>query len=229
MLLKGDTDSLVFLPMPFSCCRAWVNNGSEFLYGCNFFFMPNHSAVLSNLVVKRPCYWTFNSFWPSDAILWHRSGSTLAMVKACCPTHKVNSWINIDNLKAMSQENFQPSVTKIGLKITYLNLNWSLPGSNELTISDPVLHNWITYSVPSHYLNICHLQKQGHIEWHSIANLLKFQWMYFMAFQCKSLEIPMNVFYVSLNKFSMTKFNVIPTIPTINTHQQRQTLIINLS
>ena len=35
----------------------------------------------------------FNSLWPSDAIWWHRSGSTLAQVRACCltaPSHYLN-------------------------------------------------------------------------------------------------------------------------------------------
>ena len=31
-------------------------------------------------------HWFFNSLWPSDAIRWHRSGSTLAQVMACCLT-----------------------------------------------------------------------------------------------------------------------------------------------
>ena len=34
-----------------------------------------------------------NSLWPSNAIYWHRSGSTLAQVMACCltaPSHYLN-------------------------------------------------------------------------------------------------------------------------------------------
>ena len=37
----------------------------------------------------------FNSLWPSDAIWWHRSGSTLAQVMACCrtaPSHYLNKF-----------------------------------------------------------------------------------------------------------------------------------------
>ena len=37
-----------------------------------------------------PCYqfesYQFNSLWPSDAVWWHISGSTLAQVMACCRT-----------------------------------------------------------------------------------------------------------------------------------------------
>ena len=40
---------------------------------------------------------TLNSLWPSDAIWWHRSGSTLAQVMACCltaPSHYLNQcWL----------------------------------------------------------------------------------------------------------------------------------------
>ena len=37
----------------------------------------------------------FNSLWPGDAIWWHRSGSTLAQVMACClmaPSHYLNQY-----------------------------------------------------------------------------------------------------------------------------------------
>ena len=38
---------------------------------------------------------TFNSLWPSDAIWWQKSQSTLAQVMACClmaPSHYQNQW-----------------------------------------------------------------------------------------------------------------------------------------
>ena len=44
-------------------------------------------------------WWTYliNSSWPSDAIWWHRSGSTLVQVMACCltaPSHYLNQcWV----------------------------------------------------------------------------------------------------------------------------------------
>ena len=39
------------------------------------------------------------------------------------------------HIRAISQEMPQPSVTKICLKITYLNLHLNFPGANELTAS----------------------------------------------------------------------------------------------
>ena len=36
-----------------------------------------------------------NSLWPSDTIWWHRSGSTLSQLMACCwaaPSHYFNQW-----------------------------------------------------------------------------------------------------------------------------------------
>ena len=41
---------------------------------------------------------TINSFWPSDTIWWHRSGSTLAQVMTCCltaPSHYLNQCCQI--------------------------------------------------------------------------------------------------------------------------------------
>ena len=71
-----------------------------------------------------PSSMSLNSFRPSDAIWRHRSRSTLAQVMACClmaPNHYLNQcWLIISK------------VTKVSLKITYLRLNWNLPGANEL-------------------------------------------------------------------------------------------------
>ena len=47
----------------------------------------------------------FNSLWPSDAIWWHRSGSTMAQVMACCltaPSHYLNQcWLIISEIIPM--------------------------------------------------------------------------------------------------------------------------------
>ena len=74
---------------------------------------------------------SFNSLWPGGTIWQHRSGSTLAQVMACCltaPNHDLNQcWLIINlnsshiHLRAISQEIPQPSITKINLKIAYLN------------------------------------------------------------------------------------------------------------
>ena len=46
----------------------------------------------------------------------------------------------IFNLKAISQEILQPSISKISLIITYLKLYSDFPGANELT--NPVISLW---------------------------------------------------------------------------------------
>ena len=51
---------------------------------------------------------TVNSLWPSDAIWWQRSGSTMAQVMACCltaPSHHLNQcWLVIMKVKWHSSE-----------------------------------------------------------------------------------------------------------------------------
>ena len=46
------------------------------------------------LYFRESWLWTFNSLWPGDAIWWHKSGSTLAIVMVCCglvaPCHHLN-------------------------------------------------------------------------------------------------------------------------------------------
>ena len=52
--------------------------------------------------------YTFNSLWPGDKKWWHRSGSTLAQVMACCltaPSHYLNqSWFIINGVLWHSHE-----------------------------------------------------------------------------------------------------------------------------
>ena len=84
---------------------------------------------------------SFNTLWPRHAIWRHRSGPTLAQVMACClmaPSHYLTQcWLIINKssdhqLKAISQEIPQPSITKVSLKITYITIHANLPGANEL-------------------------------------------------------------------------------------------------
>ena len=87
---------------------------------------------------------TIDSFWPSDTILWQRSGSTLAQVMACCltaPSHYLNQyWLIISEVWwHLYYGNFkrdapQPSITKIGLKITYIKFHLNFLGANELKV-----------------------------------------------------------------------------------------------
>ena len=46
--------------------------------------------LIQNHVAHLVCQCAINSWWPSDALWWHRSGSTMALVMACClmaPSH----------------------------------------------------------------------------------------------------------------------------------------------
>ena len=89
----------------------------------------------------------FNSFWPSEAI-WHRSGSTLAQVMACClmaPSYQPNQWWLIINKvlwhsseDIMMKENLNIPPSKIENCI--LKLHQDLPEDNELTNLPLVLH-----------------------------------------------------------------------------------------
>ena len=81
------------------------------------------------------------SLRPSDAIWRHRSGSTLAKVKLVAWWHQANTWTNVDwssvkssdiHIRAISQEMPQPSIPKMGLKITYLKFHSNFSGANEL-------------------------------------------------------------------------------------------------
>ena len=73
--------------------------------------------------------WAVNSLWPGDAIWWHRSGSTLAQVMACCltaPSHYLNQCGLIyhqQSLVAFIWGQFH----KRYLSHHSLNLAWKLP------------------------------------------------------------------------------------------------------
>ena len=87
--------------------------------------------------------------WPSDTIWQHSSGSTWAQVKAFACWHQAINWSNVDsssvrssdiNLRAISQEIPQPSITQISLKINGLRFYSYLPRDNELMQQT---HRWI--------------------------------------------------------------------------------------
>ena len=75
-----------------------------------------------------------NSLWPSDAIRWHRFGSTLSQH---CLMAKAITWDNSDlssmkschnHLRVISHEIPQPSIINFNLKIVYLKFHSNLPG-----------------------------------------------------------------------------------------------------
>ena len=71
------------------------------------------------VIVHQP---VLNSLWPSDAIWWHRSGSTLAQVMACCltaPSHYLNQcWLIISKVQWQSPEG---NLTRDASAINYYN------------------------------------------------------------------------------------------------------------
>ena len=102
------------------------------------------------------CKSDFDSLGPSDAIWPQRCGSTLAQVMACCltaPSHYMNQcWLIISgiHLRTISQEIPQPSITRISLKIVYLQFLSNLPGANELNSQQTchIFHSGASYRVP---------------------------------------------------------------------------------
>ena len=56
-----------------------------------------NSLMATFISIHLPVH-SLNSLWPSDDIWWHRSGSTLTHVMACCltaPSHYLNQfWLN---------------------------------------------------------------------------------------------------------------------------------------
>ena len=84
-----------------------------------------------------------NSLWPNDTIWWHKSGSTLAQVMACClmaPSHYLNHcWLIFSKVQwHPSESNFTRDTSaishfKISWKIIYLKFCSNLPGANELS------------------------------------------------------------------------------------------------
>ena len=90
-----------------------------------------------NVVAAWCLSFKINSLRPSDAIWRHKSGSTLAQVWLAAWRHQAITWTNVDlssvrssgiHQRAISWEIPQPPFTQVSLKITFLKLNWNLPG-----------------------------------------------------------------------------------------------------
>ena len=87
-----------------TCNRHPIDHPSRQAMGCLFVF-------------------NFNSMWPSDAIWWHRSGSTLAQVMACClmaPSHYLNQWWLI--ISEVQWHSYQGNFTRDASTINHWNL-----------------------------------------------------------------------------------------------------------
>ena len=123
----------------------------------------------------------FNSLLPSDAKWRHRFGSTLVQVMACCltaPSHYLNQyWLVICKVQWHSFEgNFtreipQPSITKIGLKITHPKFHLNLPGANELISKySNKIHNAESVDIPSSMVTLTLPQGISNQGLYSISN-----------------------------------------------------------
>ena len=80
---------------------------------------------------------SINSFWPSNAMIWWQIWVNIGSGKGLlpdgtkplpdlCPVAFIWDW-------GLMQEILQPSLSKIRLKIIYLQFHLNLPGANELT------------------------------------------------------------------------------------------------
>ena len=87
---------------------------------------------------------------------------------ACCLTAPSHYRTNVDlssvrssgiHLRAILQEIPQPSVTEIGLKITYLKFCSNLPGADELISMNWSLYSQLHYHVTCKYLKWYHCHK----------------------------------------------------------------------
>ena len=75
-----------------------------------------------------------NTFWPSDAIPWHRSGSTLAQV-TMTPSHYLNqSWLIISKVSWHSSENIIIRSSEDKVIFNFLKSHPDDPGTNDLKI-----------------------------------------------------------------------------------------------
>ena len=118
-----------------------------------------------------------NSLWPSDAIWWNRSGSTLVQVMACClmsPSLYLNQCWLLEKLvkpcgiqlTAISQETIKISIhgmclENINLKLQYVNFQ----DSNGPWINLGLI--WSVESMCNQSKGLCHL---GSNYWYNSAN-----------------------------------------------------------
>ena len=126
-----------------ACC---LTSPSHYLVHCGFCGIRMGAIYLEILMISickiELCYNRpkSNSLWPSDTIWQHRSGSTLVQVMVVAWRHQAITWTNVDlssvrfrdiQLRGISQDITQPSITKFSLKITYPKFHLNLPGANE--------------------------------------------------------------------------------------------------
>ena len=108
-----------------------------------FYVVSQDLAESWNLVIDDNIFempWTFNTLWPIDNIWRNGSGSTLVQAMVCCLRHQAITGTSADfllvqssdiNLRVISREIPQPSITKFSLKITCLTFCSNLSEDDE--------------------------------------------------------------------------------------------------
>ena len=86
-----DRKNLIQKP-PFCILAPSISNRKNMAYKVKMVLWPPYICN-GNPCLSQKSFLSVNSFWPCDAIWWHRSRSTLAQVMACClmaPSHYLN-------------------------------------------------------------------------------------------------------------------------------------------
>ena len=108
-----------------------------------------HTTQPMGGMVSMACLLWVNSLWPGDTIWWHRFGSTLAQVMACCltaPSHYLNQyWVVIKGVPWNSSEcNFSRSdhelIHNTCLDITLFEITAVAPRAQWVKILNNVPH-----------------------------------------------------------------------------------------
>ena len=99
---------------------------------CNVVVDSNVCWIKTSAIHMYVC---LNSMWPSDAIWWHRSGSTLTRVTACCLTalcHYLNQcWLLISEvLWHSSESNFTASAQATVLYNEFENYSFKITATS---------------------------------------------------------------------------------------------------
>ena len=86
-----------------------------------------------------------NSLWPSDAIWWQRSGSTLVQLMACCLTTPSQYWTSVDLSSARSSDIFLGAISQ-QLSQPSIIVNWLEKCSSKISLKS-LRDQWVSIIV----------------------------------------------------------------------------------
>ena len=141
----------------YKCCLCYLKLPC---YQRHIKMLKFYDCEVAYMLITSMFLMTFTHLYPCDAIRWHRSGSILAQVIACClvaPSHYLNQcWLLISEVLYSSESNF---TARASANIRYnefekctLKIIPTFPWANELTHEEPRdfsrsrLQFWITSS-----------------------------------------------------------------------------------